>query len=243
MELIREDNVFLSDGKKYSGWGYYQDNEFIPYGCGKKFFDGYYALGNFKNGILDGGPAIISHDYYMHTIQFKNNRGNGWGMFMNRGMLIEFGYYKDSKLLVNLLNFVEWYFSIIESCGRHREDMLNIYRHKETKQVNNLLIGYSPKKYSNGLVSSCMGFLFKEDGSVWVGTTQSLKRTGNLIHFRKDGLIDAGKFEDGTLVARKSILEIIDYYGKTGQNFRNIPEIKIGYDYINGNYVEDDLPF
>ena len=90
MELVKEDNVILSDGRRYRGWGYYKNGEFIPQGCGKKFFDGYYAYGNFKNGILNG-PAIVSHNYCMNTAIFKNDRGNGWGLCINGGTLIEFG--------------------------------------------------------------------------------------------------------------------------------------------------------
>lgn len=37
MELIKKDSVILSDGHKYRGWGYYQNGEFIPHGCGKNF--------------------------------------------------------------------------------------------------------------------------------------------------------------------------------------------------------------
>lgn len=65
----------------------------MPHGCGKKYYSNFYVYGNFKNGILDG-PAINSHDHYMYTMFFKENRGNGWGLCINGVYLVEFGYYE-----------------------------------------------------------------------------------------------------------------------------------------------------
>lgn len=213
MELQNVQQLTLSDGRKYNGWGYYQGGEFIPQGCGKKFFDGYYAYGNFINGVLDG-PVIVSHNYQMNTAIFRNNRGNGWGLCINGGVLVEFGYYENSRIKVNLLDFVEWYYEKLSSSERHDENMLNMYTFKDSKQVAELLIGYSGKDLGGGLASTYMGFRFKSDGSVWVGSTGSRKLSGDLIHFRPDGQIDAGRFEDGELIERKKLHEIIDlYYG------------------------------
>lgn len=111
MKLEKVDKIWLQDGKTYTGWGYYNDiGNFIPQGCGKKYYNDYYVYGNYKNGILNG-PAIESHNTYMKTIQFKDNNGNGWGLCINRGMLIEFGYYRDCKLKTNLIDFVYWYYT------------------------------------------------------------------------------------------------------------------------------------
>lgn len=272
MELQNVNRVTLSDGHQYSGWGYFSDGNFVPNGCGRKFYDGYYVYGNFIDNVLNG-PAIVSHDYYMNTAIFKNNRGNGWGLCINGGTLIEFGYYENSRIKVNLLDFVEWYYEKMISSGRNKEDMLTMYTFNDSKQVSELLIGYSGKDLGGGLASTFMGFRFKSDGSVWVGSTGTRRLTGNLIHFRADGQIDVGKFEDGVLIECKNLHEVIDeYYGiyhfdendifsaimasknkssrqieneKKREKFRNVPEVKINYDYINGFYVsdDDDLPF
>lgn len=53
MEKEQVKQVILSDGKCYTGWGYHKQEGFIPDGCGKKYYDGYYAYGNFINGIID----------------------------------------------------------------------------------------------------------------------------------------------------------------------------------------------
>ena len=131
---------------------------------------------------------------------FKNNRGNGWGLCINGGYLVEFGYYEDSKLKTDLTNFVQWYYEgKLRKSGRTDEKMLSMYTSKETKEVTNLLIGYAPKKVSESMILSCMGFRFRADGSVWVGTGNLSTMTGYYIHFRSDGCIDIGKFDDSYL--------------------------------------------
>lgn len=261
MELLKENRITLSDGHQYTGWGYFQGGSFIPQGCGKKFFDGYYAYGNFVNGVLNG-PAIVSHNYQMNTAIFKNNRANGWGLCINSGILVEFGYYDNSQMKVDLLDFVEWYYEKLSSSGRESENMLNMYTFNESKEVAELLIGYSGKDLGGGLASAFMGFRFKSDGSVWVGSTASRNMSGDLIHFRPDGQIDAGTFENGVLIERKKLHEIIDDYfsifhyeegslssllfgnrpkspqqierEKKRSEFNSAAEIKIGHNYILG---------
>lgn len=240
MELQNVDKVILKDGHSYKGWGYYKNDEFIPHGCGKKYFKGYYAYGNFVDDVLDG-PAIVSHDYFMNTMQFKNNRGNGWGLCINGGVLIEFGYYENSQLKKNLIDFVEWYFQVLENSGRaSSQTMLTMYTFIESKGVSDLLIGYRGGKTNSGLTIPYMGFHFLSDGSVWVGTTDTQKLSGLLLHFRADGIIDAGEFFDGNLVERKPLKEIIDYYSYkafiSGQKELVYPdnvEIKINFSYFS----------
>ena len=212
MELIQVKNVILPDGHRYNGWGYNNYGEFIPQGCGKKFFNGGYAYGNFRKGELNG-PAIVSHDMYMHTIQFKNNRGNGWGLCINRGQLTEFGYYKNSQLKVDLSDFALWYYTKMQNAKRD-ENMLSIYTYKESHEVSELLIGYKPTALQNGIGLVGMGFHFTADGSVWMGNTATRKFTGELIHFCPNGTIDCGEFENGEFKVRLELQEIINaYYG------------------------------
>lgn len=263
--------VFLADGKKYNGWGFYRNEQFIPHGCGKKFYPDFYVYGNFKNGSLNG-PAINRHDHYMYTMFFKENRGNGWGLCINGGYLVEFGYYEDSKLKQDLTDVVQWYYEgKMKNSGRTNENMLYMYTSKQTNEVSTLLIGYAPKKVSEDMTLACMGFRFFANGSVWVGTGNLTKMSGNYIHFKHDGLIEIGEFEDGILIEATSLQELIDmYFGtyrfsdddlfgdllnrapKTSlqlerenvrEQYRNIDEPKIGFNYFKGYFEEDDLPF
>jgi len=263
----RVTDYILADGKKYSGWGYYRNGQFVPHGCGKKFYSDFYVYGNFQKGVLNG-PAINSHDHYMYTMFFKENRGNGWGLCINGGYLVEFGYYENSQLKTDLTDFVQWYYEgKLSKAGRSDESMLSMYTSKETKEVTNLLIGYAPKKISDNLTLSCMGFRFKADGSVWVGTGNLTEMTGNYIHFRPDGYIDVGRFDHGNLVDKMLLQDLIDkYFGihkisedspfaslfrnrsksslqlereSEREQYRNIEEPKDDYNYFHS----DGLPF
>ena len=252
MEKEKVNQITLSDGKCYTGWGYYKQEGFVPNGCGKKFYDGYYAYGNFSNGMLDG-PAVVSHNYYMHTIQFKNNRGNGWGLCINGGELVEFGFYKNSQLVVDVTDFALWYFTKMQAAGRD-DNMLTVYTFNETHNVAEILIGYKGTPIQNGVGRCFMGFHFMADGSVWMGNTGTRRFTGTLIHFRNDGCIDCGRFENEELLERLDIQTAIDnYYGtftfddefasifgikqeanQTREQFRNIPPIIEGHSYFDG---------
>ena len=210
-DLKLTERLTLPDGHDYLGWGYTDSKgNFVPHGYGKTFYDGYYVKGNYIDGEVCG-PAINSHNYYMYTAFIKNNRANGWGLCMNSGELAEFGYYKNSEIQENLIDFVSWFVEKMKEAARD-EDMITIYSHKETHQVTELFFGYPGKKISEQIYTAFVGFRFKADGSVWVGTTGSRKLTGTLLHFRADGFIDAGKFEDGVLVERMELQKIIDDY-------------------------------
>lgn len=206
--MERVNQIILEDGHTFSGYGYYRGASFIPNGYGMKQFSDMYVKGNFVDGELNG-PAIISHDYYMYTMQMKNNRGNGWGMCINGGVLVEFGYYKDSQLVVDLLDAVEWYYDKMAESDRAGENMLHIYTSKIDGSLVDLHIGYSAK---DSLAS--MGFHFLTDGSVWVGTTKNNRPNGSLIKFCSNGFIKIGEFENGNVVEEFGIQELIDnYYG------------------------------
>ena len=239
----------LKDGHYYEGWGYYENNDFVPHGCGKKFFDGHYAYGNYINGVLDG-PAIVSYDYYMYTMQFKNSLGNGWGLYINEGDLEEFGYYENGQLKKDLSVFVKWYFQILETTQRAIfQNMLTMRYYTDNKQVAELLIGYKGGRTNSNEQLPYMGFHFMPDGSVWVGTTETRNLTGYLLHFRSDGLIDVGEFENGNLIESLPFSFIIDYtffnvissYPSACllQDFPDNVEIKKNYNYITDSYISN----
>lgn len=224
------------------------------------------------NGNLNG-PAINSHNRYMYTMFFNNNRGYGWGLCINGGYLMEFGYYQNSRLKVDLTDFVQWYYEgKLSKSERSDENMMSMYTSKDSKEVTPLLIGYAPKKISESIALACMGFRFKANGSVWVGTGNLSQMTGNYIHFRADGCIDIGRFDDGKLIERMSLQELIDNYFGTykiseddlfssifcnhskspveieresdREKYRNISEPKVDYNYFESKYnSNDDLPF
>lgn len=263
----RVEKLKLSDGYEYSGWGHYEYGMFLPNGCGKKYLDGNYVYGNFEKGVLCG-PAINSFDTYMYTLQWQNNRGNGWGLCMVAGKIVEFGYYKEGELQENLVYLVSWYLEKMKSSERDGESLLHVYVNKESKEVTTLLIGYKGENLNNGLASAFMGFRFTIDGSVWVGNTMKLDLTGSMMHFKPSGHIEVGKFEKGTLIESMDLQSLIDiYYGtvkfdenskfakafnilktrgslereKIRSKFNGI-EIKTEYSYFRNNY-EDELPF
>ncbi len=252
MELIQQNKIRLEDGHKYSGWGYFENGQFIPHGCGKKFYSDHYVYGNFNRGLVEG-PAIESYDMYMQTMQFTNNRGNGWGLSINRGRLSEFGYYKDNKLQIDLSDFALWYYTKMQDAGRE-ENMLTVYTFNSSHEVAELLIGYKPGPIQNGVGLVGMGFHFMRDGSIWMGNTATRRFSGKLIHFNSDGTIDCGKFDNGELKERMELQEIINtYYGTFDfseddlfanlfrrreknplrEQFRNTQPIKVGYNYFS----------
>lgn len=268
----RVTDYILTDGRKYNGWGCYNNGQFVPHGCGKKIYPDFYVYGNFKNGVLNG-PAINSHDHYMYTMFFKGNKGNGWGLCVNGGYLVEFGYYENSQLKTDLTDFVQWYYEgKLSKSDRIGESMMSMYTSKETKEVATLLIGYAPKKITDGITLSCMGFRFRSNGSVWVGTGNLNTMTGYYMHFKPNGQIDIGNFHDGILVDRMPLQNFIDCYFETQElieddlfsdlfnnspkyhlqferefereKYRNIKEPRKNFNYFTGNFEEsDDLPF
>ena len=118
---------------------------------------------------------------------------------------------------------------------------------------------------------ACMGFRFKADGSVWVGTGNLSTMTGYYIHFRPDGCIDIGKFNDGCLEERMSLQNLIDNYFGTykisddnpfadflrnqpkssfqleleseRKKYSDIEEPLVDFNYFSGNYkLFDEIP-
>lgn len=228
---IEKKELLLGTGNRYTGWGYFDSSDnFIPHGCGKKYYKGYYEYGNFLHGILNG-PAIVSYGNRMLTLQFVNGDGTGWGLSMANGGLSNFGYYENSELQYNYSDLVSWYFNKM-SRMYNGASMLNMYSSKETHQVTVLWIGFAGVFFK-------MGARFLPDGSVWIGDSEKLEPTGFLMHFCSNGQIDVGSFEKGELVNRLSM----DDYVRNRQfplisedelELFSIPEIEIGHNYFEG---------
>lgn len=206
-------HILLPDGHYYSGYGYQNGFNFIPNGFGKKEYTDMCVTGNFVDGVLCG-PSLSSHGYYMYTMNMKSNRGNGWGLCINGGMLIEFGYYKNSQLQANLLDAVDWYYRKMTLNPRD-ESMSHFYTSKVDGHLVEIHVGWSGTPPDNGVSLCYIGFHFMDDGSVWVGTSATRRQTGTLVKFIADGYIQVGEFENGELVRPMDIQEVIDsYYGK-----------------------------
>lgn len=210
--LVQENDVLLSDGKRYTGWGYYTESGFIPHGSGKKFYSDFEAWGNYIDGELNG-PAMDNHHYYMTTGIFKGNRMNGWGITFNRGVLTQFGYFENSQLKTDLTHMVEWFYEkIIKFWDDKKSGMATTYTNKETHQIHDFLVGWSSRKLNSATTRPQMGFNFMLDGTVWVGITDKMDMTGTLMKFQNDGHIVIGKFNKGELVESLSFKDWFKSY-------------------------------
>lgn len=227
MNIEEVSNLVLSDGSKYKGWGYYLKGSFIPHGVGKRQYNGYYIVSTFRDSLPDG-PTFISHNWYMHVIQFNNNQGNGWGMCVERGKLKEFGYYEDNQLKVDVTDFALWFFSYMRQYHRN-EDLITIKNDKDTHDISDLFIGYKDCSTYYDIAPPCMGYHFMPDGSVWVGETIGRIFTGYLIHFRPDGQIDCGSFSDGELMETIDLQTFIDSYFLDYDSNEQVVDIHFGY--------------
>lgn len=142
----------------------------------------------------------------------------------------------------------------MKAAGRN-DDMLSVYTFNASHDVAEILIGYRGTSVQNSIGLCYMGFHFMSDGSVWMGNTSTRRFTGSLIHFRNDGCIDCGNYENGELIETLDIQNIIDnYYGTYSfengdlfeslmfdmkpnherEVFRNIPSIIKEYNYLMG---------
>lgn len=207
MEIEKVKAQSLSDGTKYFGEGYFKDGDFIPHGFGKKKLPNCYAMGTFTHGILNG-PAIISHGYQMNTVIMNNNRVNGWGMCVNSGTIIKFGYYKNSKCQEDLSHLVDWFWNdVLANSGRTHENMLHCYRNPKE-----ILIGYPGNGKKGFLEPRFMGFSFMEDGSVYIGWSHTRKKTGDFLKFTPEGYIKCGHFIDGEIVEEFDLKLLAEFY-------------------------------
>lgn len=235
MELEKLEQI-LDTGNLYKGWGYFDsNNKFIPCGCGRKDYEGYYEYGNFLHGILNG-LATVRCGKRMVVQHFVNGKGCGWGLCMDNGGFSNFSYYEDGEIIYNYTNLVSWYFNKMIRWGKGA-DVFNIYSSKETHQVTNIWIGFSASILDFEPVQ--MGARFTPDGSVWIGDTKKREPTGFLMHFCPNGQIDVGSFEKGELVKRLSMDDFIRYFqlihvSSDELELVSVPEIVIGHNYFEG---------
>lgn len=199
MEIVRVENVALPGNKIYSGQGYYKDSEFVPQGFGWIRIQEAKAYGHFINGVMNG-PAYHPMDYMMYTMQMANDRGNGWGMMINGGVLF-FGYYENSDMKVEMTDAVQWYFDLMTGMGKHEAMFHGYYNAGE------IMIGWKGTD-----TTDFMGFHYMVDGSVYVGSSKSLKKTGFFMKFCPDGTIQIGEFQEGSLIKAMDIQELIGHY-------------------------------
>ena len=199
MEIVKVENVALRGNKLYTGRGYFQGSDFIPHGYGWLSIKDSRVYGYFQNGVLNG-PSYHPMDYMMYAMQMKNNRGNGWGMMINSGIL-SFGRYANSQMDLDLTDAVQWYYDIMISLGKNGSMFHGYYNAGE------IMIGWKGDE-----TNEFMGFHYLNDGSIYVGSSKSLKKTGYFIKFCNDGIIQVGRFEDGLLTQPMDIQSLISHY-------------------------------
>jgi len=203
MELLEVKNEILDDGVNYTGSVYVKNGKKIPHGYGQKNYPDYYYVGKFIDGILNG-PTYINHKHYMIACQSQNNRGNGWGLMINGGMLT-FGVFRNSELAVDLTSFVSWYFDKILK-QNYQSSMFHCY-----PKAGEIFIGIPGKKYDE-FTSSFMGFHFMDNGSLFIGSTSDFKKNGILLKFNNNGIIEIGEWENEKLLTELAISEVLDKY-------------------------------
>lgn len=202
--IISVENELLEDGTRYTGSAYRLNGKIIPHGYGRKNFSDYYGIGRFVDGVLEG-PVYVNHDYYMYTCMMKKGKPYGWSLMINGG-------YPFFHVVINgdekedLSDAILWYFDKLKYYGR-KGKMFHCY-----PKAGEIFIGYPGEAPQNGIGLSFSGFHFMNDGDVWVGTTNTLKKTGDLLHFRNDGTIEIGTFENGALIVPKTIQDVINQY-------------------------------
>lgn len=198
-EIVKVEKVSLPGEKVYTGQGYYSGTTFIPHGFGWLSIRDSRVYGYFVEGVLNG-PAYHPMDYMMYTMHMKNDRGNGWGIMINSGVLV-FGKYENSDLKVEMTDAVQWYYDLMIRMGK-RESMFHGFYN-----AGEIMIGWK----GNGL-DDYMGFHFLLDGTLFVGSSKSLKKTGYFMKFCNDGMIQIGEFIDGVLATEMDIQSLINHY-------------------------------
>lgn len=222
----------LPNGNYFNGRGYYKNGEFIPDGWGQIHYDGYFIIGNFNDGVLNG-PAYENHQSYMLAYQAIGGKANGWGMSMKYGGLCDFGVYENGVLKYNLKNFVlqPFYQMMEEYDGTY--PLLKVTDDSEHHFFNEILIGIPNEDFELGNYHGSTGgrgFHFMKDRSLWVGHFLNNEVQGWLIHFRSDGKIDCGEFKNGVLIDRYNI----SYFKDVSWNSLDYtPDIIVGHNYFS----------
>lgn len=221
----------LPNGNCFNGRGFYKNGEFIPDGWGQILYDGYFVIGNYSNGVLNG-PAYENHHSYMLAYQAIDGKANGWGMRIDHGELCEFGAYKNGVLKNDLKNFVLQPFHEMMKEYDGSKPLLKVIDDSEHHFLNEILIGIPNQNFGLGDYFSSTGskgFHFMKDHSLWVGHFLNNEVKGWLIHFRCDGKIDCGEFENGVLKDRYSISFFKD---KSWNSLEYTPDIIVGHNYF-----------
>lgn len=223
MDLVNVTRELLPDGRIYTGTLLITERARLPHGYGKMEYADYYVIGKYDKGILNS-PAYVNHNYYMYCTQMRNNRGNGWGLMINRGTLA-FGVYKNSEMTTDLTDFVEWFYDKMLSTKRQDSEAMS-HCFPKAKEI---LIGFKGKTISPYVKLCFMGFHFMDDGSVFLGTTQSLieqEESAYLMKFCPDGHIQIGLFSHAKLLEAYNIQSLIDmYWGNNNCHKDNIDDI------------------
>ena len=223
--------VLLPNGYYFNGRGFYKNDEFIPDGWGQILYDGYFVIGNFINGVLNG-PTYENHHSYMLAYQSIGGKANGWGMCMDNGELCEFGVYENGILKYDLKNFVLQPFHEVKEEFDGTKPFLKVIDDSEHEFLNEILIGIPNEDFKLGDYHSSTGgkgFHFMKDHSLWVGHFLNNEVQGWLIHFRSDGKIDCGEFENGVLKDRYNISFFKD---NSWDSLEYTPDIIVGHNYF-----------
>ncbi len=223
--------VLLPNGYYFNGRGFYKNEEFIPDGWGQILYDGYFVIGNFNNGVLNG-PVYENHHSYMLAYQSKGGKANGWGMRINYGKLCEFGVYENGILKYDLKNFVLQPFHAMMKDYDDSKPLLKVIDDSEHHFIDEILIGIPNQDFELGDYHASTGgngFHFMKDRSLWVGHFLNNEVQGWLIHFRSDGKIDCGNFKNGIL---KDRYDISFFKDKLWDSFDYTPDIIVGHNYF-----------
>ena len=213
--------VQFPDGSKYTGKASMNDFLCVPNGFGIKKYpssDDLQVIGSFFNMGDIGKIAWFEYEDYIQVGCMKDGKPNGWGFKLTHG-LFTFGYYKDGKLYKDLSPFAtDVYYSFQ---GRHGR--INPVEGK----INALALGITPKEDI-----PFEGFIFGEDGSVYLGKCSApneYRLTGTFMKLDVDGKASFGLFDDGYLVNAMSQEEYFKLYTK---NSEGQEKIDVNTDYL-----------
>src|SRR5688572_22151477 len=202
MERIKVEKVQLTDGNTYEGSAVMIKDEIIPDGFGVKSFQNGRATGSFKMGLIDG-PAYYVREDSMTIGVFTKQRLNGWGINMRSGQFW-FGVFKDSKLVTDLSEEVEWMMNEIRKSSNKRWAFI----YPKAKEA---FLGI-PGGSSEFISGAYKGFHFFESGDLYVGQMFDFVKTGNFIKYSNDGSVVVGEWENGVQTKTFSIQDLFDIH-------------------------------
>ena len=199
---IKVENVKLSDGNLYSGEAIINKGITYPNGYGKKIIETGTVIGKFEKGILKGVAYYNQHNR-MYMGYFDNNRLNGWGVMMDRGNMT-FGVWKDSQLVTNLTEQVNWMLYEIRK-QNYNKSWAHVY-----PKAGEVFLGI-PGAHYDSCDSAYLGFHFQENGDVYLGGMFNLKKTGAFLKYCNDGHVKIGEWENGAQIKSFSVKELLDF--------------------------------